>query len=138
MEPVMTKYLWAYAGSATVFLLGDAIWLGFAAIGYYREQLGDLLLEKPIISVAILFYALYLVGLVLFAVTPGLREESWKVALIMGGLFGLFTYGTYDLTNLATLRNWSVGVSLLDMAWGVFISALASTAGYALSVYMEP
>jgi len=88
--------------------------------------------------VAFLFYALYLVGLVLFAVTPGLREESWKVALVMGGLFGLFTYGTYDLTNLATLRNWSVGVSLLDMAWGVFISALASTAGYALSVYMEP
>ncbi|NDA47031.1 MAG: DUF2177 family protein [Alphaproteobacteria bacterium] len=134
----MTKYLWAYAGSAAVFLLGDLIWLGFVAIGYYREQLGDLLLEKPVISVAFLFYALYLVGLVVFAVTPGLREGSWKIALLMGGLFGLFAYGTYDLTNLATLRNWSVGVTLLDMAWGIVVSGLASTAGYVLSVYMEP
>ena len=100
----MTKYLWAYAGSAVVFLLGDLIWLGF----------------------------------VVFAVTPGLREGSWKIALLMGGLFGLFAYGTYDLTNLATLRNWSVGVSILDMAWGIVISALASTGGYVLSVYMEP
>ena len=129
----MTKYLWAYAGSAGVFVLGDFIWLGFVARNFYKEQLGFLMLDRPLMGVAVGFYALYLVGLVIFGVSPGLRDGSWKMALLYGALFGLFCYATYDLTNLATLRNWPSIVSIVDICWGVVISGAAATAGYAVA-----
>ncbi len=129
----MTKYLWAYAGSAGVFVLGDFIWLGFVARNFYKEQLGFLMLDRPLMGVAVGFYALYLVGLVIFGVSPGLRDGSWKMALLYGALFGLFCYATYDLTNLATLRNWPSIVSIVDICWGVVLSGAAATAGYAVA-----
>ena len=107
----MTKYLWAYAGSAGVFVLGDFIWLGFVARNFYKEQLGFLMLDRPLMGVAVGFYALYLVGLVIFGVSPGLRDGSWKMALLYGALFGLFCYATYDLTNLSTLANFPAKLS---------------------------
>ena len=132
----MAKYLWAYGGAAGVFLLGDFLWLGFVAREFYKQQLGGLMLDKPLLGVALVFYALYLVGLVIFGVSPGLRDGSWRSALLFGALFGLFAYATYDLTNLATLKNWPTAVTLIDIAWGVVISGLASTAGYALASRM--
>ena len=83
---------------------------------------------------AIAFYALYAAGLTLFAVLPGLAEGGWKKALLWGGLFGLFAYGTYDLTNLATLKTWSLKLSLIDMAWGVCVSAGSSSIACALAM----
>ena len=81
-------------------------------------------------DVAGLFYGLYVVGIVIFGVMAGLRDDSWRSAAIYGALFGLFAYATYDLTNLATLKNWPMIVSVVDMAWGAFVTALAATGGY--------
>ena len=127
------RYVVAYFAAGVVFLAADAIWLGWIARTFYRDQLGELMLDRPSLPVAAAFYALYVVGIVIFAVTPGLREQSWRVALIFGALFGFFAYATYDLTNLATLRNWPMYMSMVDLGWGTFVTALAAVGGYSLA-----
>ena len=124
------RYVIAYVSTAFVFLAADFIWLGFIARSFYRDNLEGLLLEKPLMDVAGLFYGLYVVGIVIFGVMAGLRDDSWRSAAIYGALFGLFAYATYDLTNLATLKNWPMIVSVVDMAWGAFVTSLAATGGY--------
>ena len=124
------RYVIAYVSTAFVFLAADFIWLGFIARSFYRDNLEGMLLEKPLLDVAGLFYGLYVVGIVIFGVMAGLRDDSWRSAAIYGALFGLFAYATYDLTNLATLKNWPMIVSVVDMAWGTFVTALAATGGY--------
>ena len=124
------RYVIAYVSTAFVFLAADFIWLGFIARSFYRDNLEGMLLEKPLMDVAGLFYGLYVVGIVIFGVMAGLRDESWRSAAIYGALFGLFAYATYDLTNLATLKNWPMIVSVVDIAWGAFVTALAATGGY--------
>ena len=124
------RYVIAYISTAFVFLAADFIWLGFIARSFYRDNLEGLLLEKPLMDVAGLFYGLYVVGIVIFGVMAGLRDDSWRSAAIYGALFGLFAYATYDLTNLATLKNWPMIVSVVDMAWGAFVTSLAATGGY--------
>lgn len=133
----MTKYLWAYAGAAALFVVADAIWLGLVARDFYKNQLGGLLADNPVWSVAVAFYLLYLVGLVIFGVSPGLQAGSMMTAVLYGALFGFFAYATYDLTNLATLKNWPVTMSLVDMAWGTVLSGSASAAGYWLASRMS-
>ncbi len=124
------RYVIAYVATAIVFLTADAIWLGWAARAFYRDNLDGMLLEKPLLDVAGLFYGLYVVGIVIFGVMAGLRDDTWRSAAIYGALFGLFAYATYDLTNLATLKNWPMMVSVVDTAWGTFVTALAATGGY--------
>ena len=124
------RYVIAYVSTAFVFLAADFVWLGFIARSFYRDNLEGMLLEKPLLDVAGLFYGLYVVGIVIFGVMAGLRDDSWRSAAIYGALFGLFAYATYDLTNLATLKNWPMIVSVVDMAWGAFVTALAATGGY--------
>lgn len=124
------RYLVAYFVAAVVFLVLDGVWLGIIAGDFYRARVGDLLLERPDLAVAGAFYALYLVGVVVFAVAPALRDASAGRAIGRGALFGLIAYATYDLTNLATLKGWSAAVSLLDMGWGAVVTAAASAAGY--------
>ncbi len=126
----MTRVAIAYAATAIVFCGLDFIWLGFVAKGYYQAQVGALLLDKPNLPVAAMFYALYVVGVLVFAVMPALDAGSWSKALFQGALFGLFAYATYDLTNLATLKGWSTGLALLDMAWGAVVSGVSATAGF--------
>jgi uncharacterized membrane protein len=133
----MTKYLWAYAGAAAVFIVADFIWLGFVARDFYRNQLGELMLDRPLWGVAIAFYLLYLIGVVVFGVSAGLRDGALTSAILYGALFGLFAYATYDLTNLATLKNWPATMTLVDIAWGTFVTAAASAGGYALAVRMS-
>ena len=133
----MSKYLWAYAGAAALFVIADAIWLGLVARDFYKNQLGDLLSDRPVWSVAVAFYLLYLVGLVIFGVSPGLQASSMTTAVLYGALFGFFAYATYDLTNLATLKNWPVTMSVVDMAWGTVLSGSASAAGYWLASRMS-
>jgi len=89
-----------------------------------------LLLDKPNLTVAAVFYAIYVIGVVIFAVAPALQTGSWKTALIYGALFGLFTYGTYDMTNLATLKNWSVTVAIVDIIWGTVLTGASALLGY--------
>ena len=127
------RYVWAYASAGIVFLCADFVWLGYVARGFYRNNLGSLLLERPMMAPAIIFYALYVAGIVFFAVTPALRDQSWKIALSYGAALGCIAYATYDLSNLATLRNWSVAVTVVDLTWGTLVTALAATIAYAVA-----
>ena len=126
----MTRFAVAYAATFIVFCGLDFLWLGFVAKGYYQSQVGTLLLEKPNLPVAALFYILYIVGVLIFAVLPALEAGQWSRALLFGALFGFFAYATYDLTNLATLKGWSSGLALLDLAWGAVVTGISATAGY--------
>ncbi len=120
----------AYAGSAVVFFALDFIWLGFLAIGFYRSEIGQLLLERPNVLAAGAFYLFYVVGIVGFAVVPALNAQSWVWALVAGVALGLIAYGTYDMTNLATLKDWSWKVSAVDLVWGGFVTGAAALGGY--------
>ena len=121
----------AYIASAVTFLALDALWLGVVAQKMYQREFGPLLLEKPNMAAAAIFYALYLFGVVFFAVKPALESGSWSRALLNGALFGLIAYATYDLTNLATLKGFPFKVVVPDLAWGAFVTAAAAMAGYA-------
>lgn len=109
---------------------GDFLWLGIAARDFYASRLGPLLRPEPNWAPALLFYALYAVGLLVLCVRPALATGSWRKAMGMGGLLGLVAYATYDLSNLATLQGWSLAVTVADIAWGACLSALAALAGY--------
>jgi len=124
------QYLAAYLATAAIFLLVDFVWLAYVAKNFYAARLGPLLLDKPNLTVAAVFYAIYVIGVVIFAVAPALQSGSWKTALIYGALFGLFTYGTYDMTNLATLKNWSVTVTVVDIIWGTVLTGASALLGY--------
>ena len=126
----MAQYLIAYAVTAVVFLGIDFVWLSRIAKGFYYDRLGELLLEKPNLGAAVAFYAIYVIGIIIFAVAPALKEQSASTALIFGALFGFFAYATYDMTNYATLRNWSLTVSLVDIVWGTFLTGISAWLGY--------
>ena len=126
----MKTYLIAYLATGLAFLVLDALWLSKMVPAVYRPIIGSAALDSIRIAPAVLFYALYLVGIVIFAVAPALTAGRWTIALMHGALFGFFAYATYDLTNHATLRNWSTTLSLIDMSWGTVLTAVSATAGY--------
>ena len=113
-----------------VFLVCDALWLALVAKDFYQAQIGPLMLTQPRCGAAALFYPLYTVGLVFFCVSPALARGSWVTALTTGAFFGLVAYGTYDLSNLATLRGWPAMMTVVDMLWGTVASSVATVAGY--------
>lgn len=125
----LTQYLYLYAISVPVFFAIDMLWLGFVAQKFYQSQIGFLLgpVNWP---VAIAFYLIFLVGLLLFVIAPAVEARSLMHALIFGALFGFFTYATYDLTNWATVRDWPALVSFVDMAWGTVLSASVAVVTY--------
>ncbi len=124
------QYLAAYVATAVVFLFIDYLWLGHIAKNFYFSRLGDLLADKPNLGVAAVFYAVYVIGVVIFAVGPALQSGTWKTALIYGALFGFFCYATYDMTNLATLKNWPVTVAVVDTIWGTVLTGFSALIGY--------
>jgi uncharacterized membrane protein len=126
----------AYPVTAVVFLALDAIWLTTMAERFYRPALGPLMGDRVVLAPAVLFYLLYLVGVVAFAVAPGLESGRWTSALAWGALLGLVAYGTYDLTNQATLRDWPWRVTLADLCWGSFVTATAAAAGCRLTMWL--
>jgi len=126
-------YVFAFAG----FLALDMVWLAIVARGFYRSQLGFLLSDQPNWWAAISFYLLFVVGLLVFAVLPGLQAGSLRTALLLGGFFGLVTYATYDLTNMATVKNWPWLVTLVDMAWGVVLATSVSGIGYLVGRWLR-
>lgn len=127
-----SKHLVAWAATFVVMLAIDALWLGVIAKGIYRQGMGHLMAPQPRLGFAAAFYLLYPVGLVIFAVLPGLAESSVARAATLGALFGLFAYATYDLSNLSVLRDWPVGLSFLDIAWGTFVSGVSAAVGMAV------
>lgn len=126
----MPHYVIAYSATLAAFLLIDFIWLSRVARGFYADQIGPLMLDQPRLGVAAAFYLLYVVGIVAFAVIPALRADSARLALMMGALFGLVAYATYDMTNYATLKNWPVTVVAVDIAWGTVLTAVSAFAGF--------
>ena len=127
----MSKYFATYAVTFVVMVALDMIWLGFVAKSFYQEGIGHLMAEKPVVPVAVAFYVMYAIGLVFFAVVVNEASTGYGKTVLHGALFGFFAYATYDLTNLATLKNWPVGLALLDMAWGTMVSAVSALAGKA-------
>lgn len=124
------SYVAAYVGALIVFCVLDYIWLTIVAKDFYQMQMGDLMALQVKMLPAVTFYLLYLVGLVVFAISPALREQSWVVAGSLGLLLGLIAYASYDLTNMATLKEWSISLTLVDIAWGACVSAIAAVAGF--------
>jgi uncharacterized membrane protein len=120
------RYLKLYLVSLAAFFAIDMLWLGLVARSFYQQYLGFLMDTSPNWFVAILFYLLFVVGILVFVVLPGLESNSLKTTLLRAALFGLITYATYDLTNLATLKDWPVLLSIVDMLWGMVLSVLVS------------
>ncbi|HUU04664.1 MAG TPA: DUF2177 family protein [Patescibacteria group bacterium] len=125
-----------YLVTLAIFFLIDMIWLGLVAKNFYRRQLGEMLSPKVNWAAAILFYLLFIAGLLLFVIVPALGRGNVLQALWQGALFGLIAYATYDLTNLATLKNWPLPVTVVDLAWGAVlggaVSLLSTLAGLRL------
>ena len=126
----MRKSVWAYIGVLLAFLILDGLWLGVLMSSTYKELLGSLMLAQPKWGPAIVFYLMYVLGAVYFVVLPALSRGSARRAALGGAFFGLVAYGTYDMTNWATLQGWSAQLALMDMAWGGLLTCLASLSGY--------
>jgi len=124
----MKTYFCAYAISATIFVLLDFIWLSLMTGSVYKPQIGHLLLDKPNILIFAIFYLLYPIGMTIISIHPNLETLNWPHALAIGALLGLIAYGTYDLTNLGTLKGWTLTISVVDAAWGTVATGLASAA----------
>ena len=118
----------AYVSTAVVFLALDAIWLGTMADRLYRPAMGAIMLERFAVAPAVAFYLIYMAGVVVFAVAPALQTGRWATALGYGAMLGFMAYATYDLTNQATLKNWSWTVTIADLCWGTFVTAVAAAA----------
>ena len=119
-----------YAIAFPVFIALDMIWLGLVAKNFYRHQIGFLMKSEINWVAAFVFYLLFILGLVLFVIAPAMEKNSWVHALLFGALFGLVTYATYDLSNLATLKDWPLLVTIVDLAWGAMLAASVSTASF--------
>jgi uncharacterized membrane protein len=131
--PVMAKSIAAYVATLVIFLAIDAVWLGIMGAALYKPTLGDILLPKFSAAPALAFYVLYILGVVIFAVAPAFASGRWTSALVHGALFGFFAYATYDLTNMATLRNWTLQLTLADLIWGTVLTGVAASLGYVVS-----
>lgn len=125
-----TKLLLCYLLTFAVFFVIDMAWLGFIAKDLYRKYLGGFLSDQVNWTAAFVFYLLFIVGVFIFAILPAVEKDSVRTAMLLGGLFGFFTYATYDLTNLATLKNWPITIVVVDVIWGFVLTAMVSTAGF--------
>jgi uncharacterized membrane protein len=123
----MRSTIVAYLLTAVVFFGMDLVWLSTMVGFFYKPRIGDLLLDPPKLGVAAVFYLIYVVGVVVFAVLPAVKDGDWTRAAWSGALLGFVAYGTYDMTNLATLRGFSASVAAIDMVWGTVATATAAT-----------
>ena len=129
-------YLKLYFATLIAFFAIDMVWLGFVARTFYRKHLGFLMAPKPNWLAALIFYLLFIVGVLVFVVVPGLDDDSLKTTLLRAALFGLITYATYDLTNLATVKDWPVLVTVVDLTWGVVLSVAVSCVGFVVGKWL--
>lgn len=129
---ITINYIKTYVITLVVFVLIDAVWLGFIAKDLYSKELGFLISKSPKWLAAVLFYLIFVAGLCYFAVIPAISNESIKIAIINGILLGFVSYATYDLTNLATIDNWPIKVTIIDLIWGSFLGGTVSIISYKL------
>ncbi len=124
------EYLIAYIGTAIVFFGFDFLWLSKLAIGFYKREIGGLMLAKPNFAAAGIFYLFYIAGIVYFAVIPAVNGGTWQSAMVSGAILGFIGYGTYDMTNLSTLKGWSWKMCVVDIIWGTILTGAAAVGGY--------
>lgn len=122
-----------YIATLVFFLAVDMIWLGYVAKDFYRSGIGHLMGDGFNIPAAVAFYLIYIIGIMIFAINPAAEAGDWQRAAILGTLFGFFCYATYDLTNLATLRDWPVSLAIADTAWGAVLTGAAAVVGYSVA-----
>ena len=123
-------FLKLYLIALPIFFLIDLIWLGLIAKAFYTKQIGFLMRPQIDWPPAIAFYLLFVVGLVQFVIAPAMERDSWTHAMLYGALFGLICYATYDLSNLSTLKDWPVTVTVVDLVWGATLASSVSVATY--------
>ncbi len=124
------RYGAAYVATLIVLLALDFAWLGTVGGPLFKRTLGDMLMPNFSVGPAVLFYVVYAIGIVYFAETVAFEGGDWTTALLRGALFGFFAYLTYDMTNLATLRNYTAGLAATDIIWGTVVTAVSATAGF--------
>ena len=134
---MIVYYIKLYLLTVLVFFAIDLIWLGVVAKNFYQNNLAHLLSPEVNWPAAFLFYFIYIVGIILFAVKPGLDAQSFAKAALWGALFGFFTYATYDLTNLATLRDWPIKVVVIDILWGSLLCTLVASGSYLIGRWLD-
>ncbi|MGP3779766.1 DUF2177 family protein [Halanaerobium saccharolyticum] len=130
-------FLKNYLITFIIFLVIDFIWLGAVARNLYRNQLGFLMKENFNMTAAFIFYLLFTAGLVFFVLNQALAISSWQYALFAGMFFGLITYSTYDLTNLATIKDWPLTITIIDLIWGTFLGGITSYLSYIVINYFR-
>ena len=127
---VAAKLVQLYLITAALFFAIDILWLGVIAKSFYHRHLGRFFRERVNWTAASIFYSLYILGIMIFAILPGINYASLTRTVVLGMLYGLFTYATYDLTNLATLKDWPIKIVVVDILWGVVLCALVSAGGF--------
>lgn len=123
-------FLKLYLIALPVFLAIDIVWLTLVARNFYAKHIGYLMAKNPNLIAALIFYCIFIAGLIVFVITPALDKKMWTHAVLAGAFFGLVTYATYDLTNLATVKDWPLIVTVVDLIWGMFLSASVSVITY--------
>ena len=132
----MAYYIKLYLATLVAFFAVDMLWLGLIARTFYKKHLGYLMAPSVNWTAAIIFYLMFIVGVLVFVVLPGLEKQSLKITLIRAVLFGLITYATYDLTNLATVKDWPLTVTLVDLVWGMVLSTIVSVSGFFVAKWL--
>ena len=123
-----------YAIALPVFLAIDIVWLTLVAKNFYAKQIGFLMAKNPNLFAALIFYLIFMAGLIVFVITPALDKKMWTQVLLTGAFFGLVTYATYDLTNLATIKDWPLIITIVDLIWGMVLSASVSVITYFIAL----
>jgi uncharacterized membrane protein len=129
-------YLKLYVLTVPVFFIIDLLWLGVVAKGFYQRHLGYILSPQVNWLAAIIFYLLYIAGILIFAVLPAVTKDSWQHAMLYGALFGFFTYMTYELTNLALLKDWPLNIVVVDIIWGVVLCTAVATSSFIIARWL--
>ena len=129
-------YLKLYALTVPVFFIIDLIWLGIVAKGFYQKNLKYILSPNVNWTAAIIFYLMYIAGILIFAVLPGVAKDSVRHAVLWGALFGFFTYATYDLTNMATIKGWPLKIVVIDILWGICLCILVAGLSFLIAKWL--
>ena len=129
-------YLKLYALTVPVFFIIDLLWLGVVAKGFYQKNLKYILSPNVNWTAAIIFYLMYIAGILIFAVLPGVAKDSVRHAALWGALFGFFTYATYDLTNLALLKDWPLNIVVVDILWGVVLCTVVAMLSFYIARWL--
>jgi uncharacterized membrane protein len=133
----MSYYLKLYFSTLAVFFVVDMLWLGVISRTFYKKHLGFLMAPDVNWYAALIFYFLFIAGVLVFVVLPGLKENDLTITLIKAAFFGLVTYATYDLTNLATVKNWPLIITVVDLIWGMVLTTIVSLAGFFIGKWLE-